>query len=171
LKQLADLELDEVEQFGIVNRVDLVQRNDQIRDVHLAASSTCSRVCGIGPSTADTTRMAPSICAAPVSCLDVVGVTRAVHVRVVTVRRRVLDVARRDGENLRLVAAPLRLEALATSSYGMNFAQPLSRRPWSTPRSSVVLPWSIVADRADVDVRFGAIRIFSLAMSCAPSLL
>ena len=30
------------------------------------ASSTCSRVCGIGPSTAETTRMAPSICAAPV---------------------------------------------------------------------------------------------------------
>ncbi len=30
------------------------------------ASSTCSRVCGIGPSLAATTRMAPSICAAPV---------------------------------------------------------------------------------------------------------
>ena len=30
------------------------------------ASSTCSRVCGIGPSFAATTRMAPSICAAPV---------------------------------------------------------------------------------------------------------
>ena len=30
------------------------------------ASSTCSRVCGIGPSAADTTRIAPSICAAPV---------------------------------------------------------------------------------------------------------
>ena len=30
------------------------------------ASSTCSRVCGIGPSVAATTRIAPSICAAPV---------------------------------------------------------------------------------------------------------
>ena len=30
------------------------------------ASSTCSRVCGIGPSAALTTRIAPSICAAPV---------------------------------------------------------------------------------------------------------
>ena len=30
------------------------------------AKSTCSRVCGIGPSTADTTKIAPSICAAPV---------------------------------------------------------------------------------------------------------
>ena len=30
------------------------------------ASRMCSRVCGIGPSTALTTRIAPSICAAPV---------------------------------------------------------------------------------------------------------
>ena len=30
------------------------------------ASNMCSRVCGIGPSAADTTRIAPSICAAPV---------------------------------------------------------------------------------------------------------
>ena len=30
------------------------------------ASRMCSRVCGIGPSVADTTRIAPSICAAPV---------------------------------------------------------------------------------------------------------
>ena len=30
------------------------------------ASKMCSRVCGIGPSSAATTRIAPSICAAPV---------------------------------------------------------------------------------------------------------
>ena len=30
------------------------------------ASKMCSRVCGIGPSAADTTNIAPSICAAPV---------------------------------------------------------------------------------------------------------
>jgi len=30
------------------------------------ANRICSRVCGIGPSAADTTRIAPSICAAPV---------------------------------------------------------------------------------------------------------
>ncbi len=30
------------------------------------ARRICSRVCGIGPSAADTTRMPPSICAAPV---------------------------------------------------------------------------------------------------------
>ena len=30
------------------------------------ANSICSLVCGIGPSAADTTNIAPSICAAPV---------------------------------------------------------------------------------------------------------
>ncbi len=30
------------------------------------ASRMCSRVCGMGPSVAATTRIAPSICAAPV---------------------------------------------------------------------------------------------------------
>ncbi len=30
------------------------------------ANKMCSRVCGIGPSAADTTNIAPSICAAPV---------------------------------------------------------------------------------------------------------
>jgi hypothetical protein len=30
------------------------------------ASRMCSRVCGIGPSAAETTRIEPSICAAPV---------------------------------------------------------------------------------------------------------
>jgi len=30
------------------------------------ANRMCSRVCGIGPSAAETTRIAPSICAAPV---------------------------------------------------------------------------------------------------------
>ncbi len=30
------------------------------------ASKMCSRVCGIGPSAAETTKIAPSICAAPV---------------------------------------------------------------------------------------------------------
>ena len=36
LEQLAHLELDEVEQLGIVDRVDLVQRDDEVRHVDLA---------------------------------------------------------------------------------------------------------------------------------------
>ena len=61
------------------------------------ASRMCSRVCGIGPSVAATTRIAPSICAAPGDhVLHVVRVPRAIDVRVVPVRRLVLHVRHRD---------------------------------------------------------------------------
>ena len=39
---------------------------DKLIDLCQRASRMCSRVCGIGPSAALTTRIAPSICAAPV---------------------------------------------------------------------------------------------------------
>ena len=65
-QQLADFHLDQFEQFGIVDRVDLVQEHDERGTPTWRASRMCSRVCGIGPSAAETTRMAPSIWAAPV---------------------------------------------------------------------------------------------------------
>ena len=67
LQQLANFELHQVEQLGIIHRIALVQRNTTMYGTPTwRASSTCSRVCGIGPSVAATTRIAPSICAAPV---------------------------------------------------------------------------------------------------------
>ena len=65
-EQLADLHLDEVEQLRVVDHVDLVQEHDDVGTPTWRASRMCSRVCGIGPSAAETTRIAPSICAAPV---------------------------------------------------------------------------------------------------------
>jgi hypothetical protein len=57
LQQLAHFELDEVEQIGIVDRVNLVERDDHVRHVDLLARAARARgVCGIGPSVADTTR-------------------------------------------------------------------------------------------------------------------
>ena len=44
----------------------LVQEHHHDGTFTCRASRMCSRVCGIGPSAADTTRIAPSICAAPV---------------------------------------------------------------------------------------------------------
>ena len=59
------------------------------------ANKMCSRVCGIGPSAAETTKIAPSICAAPVIMFfHVVRVPRTVHVRVVTRLALVLHVRR-----------------------------------------------------------------------------
>jgi hypothetical protein len=52
----------------------------------------CSRVCGIGPSARDDEDRAVHLRGARDHVLDVVGVARAVDVRVVAVRRLVLDV-------------------------------------------------------------------------------
>ena len=65
-EQLADFHLDQVEQLGVVDGVDLVEEDDDRGTPTWRASRMCSRVCGIGPSLAATTRMAPSIWAAPV---------------------------------------------------------------------------------------------------------
>ena len=65
-QQLAEFHLDQLEQLRIVDQVDLVQEHTMAGTSTWRASRTCSRVCGIGPSAADTTRIAPSIWAAPV---------------------------------------------------------------------------------------------------------
>jgi hypothetical protein len=65
-EQLADLELDELEELLVVDHVALFSATTMYGTPTWRASSTCSRVCGIGPSVAATTRIAPSIWAAPV---------------------------------------------------------------------------------------------------------
>ena len=66
-QQLTHLELDQLEQLLVIDHVDLVQRHhDATGTPTWRASSTCSRVWGIGPSVAATTRIAPSTWAAPV---------------------------------------------------------------------------------------------------------
>ena len=65
-QQLAELQLDQLEQLRVVDQVDLVEEDDDAGTPTWRASRMCSRVCGIGPSAAETTRIAPSIWAAPV---------------------------------------------------------------------------------------------------------
>ena len=65
-QQFADFHLDQLQQFRVVDQVDLVQEDHEPGTLTWRASSTCSRVWGIGPSAAETTRIAPSIWAAPV---------------------------------------------------------------------------------------------------------
>jgi hypothetical protein len=48
------LHLDQLEQLGVVHHVGLVQEHHDVRHATWRASRMCSRVCGIGPSAADT---------------------------------------------------------------------------------------------------------------------
>ena len=90
--------------------------------------------------------------------LDVVGVARAVDVRVVPLRGRVLDVARRDGHHLRLVAAALRLGRLGDLVVGDELRPALVGGDLGERRGQGGLAVVDVADGADVHVRFAAIE-------------
>ena len=69
LKQLAHLDLDQLQQLIVIDHVGLVEEHDDVGDPTWRASRMCSRVCGIGPSAAETTRIAPSIWAAVIMFL------------------------------------------------------------------------------------------------------
>ena len=65
-QQLADFHLHQLDQLRSSTASHLFRNTTMYGTPTWRASSTCSLVCGIGPSVAATTRIAPSICAAPV---------------------------------------------------------------------------------------------------------
>jgi len=103
LQQLAHFQFDQFEQLRIVHRINLVQRHDQIGHAHLPRQQHVfarlrHRTVGRGYHQ----NAAIHLRRARDHVLDVVGVTRAVDVRVVPVRRFILDVRRRDGDSASL---------------------------------------------------------------------
>src|SRR4051812_35110562 len=160
-EQLAHFELDQVEQFGVVDRVDLVERDDHVRHVDLFGQQHV--LAGLRHRTvdrADHEDRAVHLRRAGDHVLDVVGVARAVDVGVVPVRGRVLDVAGGDGHHLRLVAAALRLRGLGDFIVGDELRPALVRRHLGQGGGQGRLAMVDVADGADVDVRFAAIEFF-----------
>src|SRR5690606_4433295 len=96
-QQLADLHLDELQDLLVVDHVGLVQRDDDVGDTHLAGQEDVllrlgHRTVGGG----DHEDRAVHLGRTGDHVLHVVGVTRAVDVRVVTLLGLVLDV--RDGD-------------------------------------------------------------------------
>jgi hypothetical protein len=98
--------------------------------------------------------------------LDVVGVPRAVDVRVVTIRGRVLDVARRDRQDLRRVATPLRFRRLGDLVIRNELRPALVGRHLRERRGEGGLAVVNVADGADVDVGFGTIEFLFSHVRC-----
>src|SRR6266545_183301 len=119
------------------------------------ARRMCSRVCGIGPSAAETTRIAPSIWGAGDHVLHVVGVDRAVDVRVVPLLRRVLDVRGRDGD----AALPL-LGRLVDLVVGHELREALRRAVLGDRRGERGLTVVDVTDGPDVHVRLVPLELF-----------
>ena len=98
-EQLADLELDELEQLGVVDHVALVEEDDDVGHLHLAGQEDV--LAGLGHGAVGGGHHqdgAVHLGGAGDHVLDVVGVARAVDVGVVAVGRLVLDVGDGDGD-------------------------------------------------------------------------
>ena len=96
-QQLADLELDELEDLLVVDHVGLVQRDDDVGDADLAGEQhVLTRLGHRAVGGGDHEDRAVHLRRTGDHVLDVVGVTRAVDVRVVTRLGLVLDVRDRD---------------------------------------------------------------------------
>src|SRR5205807_1190461 len=88
----------------------------------------------------------------------VVPVPRAVHVRVVPVRRGVLHVARRDRQDLRRIPPPLRLRRLRHLVVRHVRRQPLVRRHLRQRRRQRRLPVVHVPNRPHVHMRLRPLK-------------
>ena len=126
-EQVADLDLDELEELVVVDHVGLVEEHDDVRHADLAGEQdVLTRLRHRAVGGRDHEDRAVHLRGARDHVLHVVGVTRAVDVGVVTVLGLVLDVRGRDRD-----AALLLLGSVVDLVEGLGLAAHTSRRaPW-----------------------------------------
>src|SRR6476661_4227467 len=154
-QQLADLELDEVEQLRVVDHVDLVEEDDDVGDLDLAGEEDVLAGLGHRPvGRGDDEDRAVHLGGAGDHVLDVVGVARAVDVGVVAVGGLVLDVGDRDRD-----PALALLGGVVDRVERAVLAAALQVEVLGDRRRQARLAMVDVADRADIDVRLGALEL------------
>src|ERR1035437_9529431 len=154
-EKLADLELDQLEQLGIVDRVALVEEDHHVGDFHLAGEQDVLSCLGHGAvgGSHDQDR-AVHLSGAGDHVLDVVGMTGAVDVGVVARLGLVLDVGDRDGD-----AALALLGSVVDRVEGAELRPTLEGEVLGDRRGERRLAVVDVADRADVDVRLSPLEL------------
>ena len=138
-QQLADLELDEVEQLRVVDHVDLVEEDHDVRHLDLAGQQDV--LAGLGHRAVgrgDHQDGAVHLGGAGDHVLDVVGVARAVDVGVVARVGLVLDVGDGDEDARSRSSGALSIDSKARYS-----ASPFRARYLVMAAVSDVLPWSM----------------------------
>src|SRR5215218_6547017 len=154
-QELTHLELDEVEQLGVVDHVDLVHEHDDVGHVHLAGQEdvlTGLRHRAVGGR--DHQDGAVHLGGTGDHVLHVVGVAWAVDVRVVALSTLVLDVRRGDRDAARLLLRRL-VDLVERDLLG----EPLGRLNRRDRRGQGRLPMVDVSNRAHVHVRLGALEL------------
>src|SRR5918999_835143 len=154
-EQLADLDLDELEELLVVDHVDLVEEDHDVRDTDLAGEQDVLARLGHGAvGRRDDQDRAVHLRGAGDHVLDVVRVARAVDVRVVALVGLVLHVRRRDRDTalalLGSVVDLLEAHRLADVLLGEHL------RDGRGERGLAVVD---MADGADVDVRLVALEL------------
>src|SRR5436190_1642606 len=152
-EQLADLHLDELQEVRI-GGVDLVEGDDDVRHTDLAGEQdVLARLRHRAVRGGDDENRTVHLGGAGDHVLDVVGVARAVDVRVVALRGRILDVCGGDGD-----AALALFRGLVDLIEGHERSRALRREDLGDRRGQRGLAVIDVTDRADVDVRLTAIE-------------
>ena len=153
-EQFADFEFDEVEQFGIVDEVDLVEEDDDARDVDLAGQEHVFAGLGHGAvGGGDDEDAAVHLGGAGDHVLDEVGVAGAVDVGIVARRGFIFDVRDGDGDDLGGVAAALLFGSVGHRVVGHRGGQALGGQHRGDGRGEGGLAMVDVTDGADVHVR------------------
>ena len=156
-QQLAELQLDQLQQLGVVDQVDLVEEHDQGGDVHLAGQEHVLaglRHRAVGRRNHQDRPV--HLGGAGDHVLDEVGVARTVDVGVVPLVGLVLDVGHGDGHGLGGVADRA---ALGDVGVGLELGHALARLDGQDGAGQRGLAVVNVADRAHIDVRFGPCEI------------
>jgi hypothetical protein len=137
-QQLAHLELDQLQQLRVVDHVDLVHVHDQRRHPDLARQQdVLARLRHRAVRRRHHQDRAVHLRRTGDHVLHVVRVARAIDMRVMPVRRRVLDMRRRDRDPARLL-----LRRLVDLVVRRERRPALSANTFVIAAVSVVLPWS-----------------------------
>ncbi len=160
-EELADLELDEVEELGVFHQVALVEEDDHRGHVDLAGEEdVLLRLRHRADRRRDDEDRAVHLRGARDHVLDVVGVARAVDVRVVALLGLVLDVREGDRQDLGRVAAERLRVGLGDVVVRLGDGEALRRQDLRQRRRQRRLAVVDVTDRADVDVGLLALEFF-----------
>ena len=156
-EQLAHLELDELEQLGVVHHVGLVERDDDVRHADLAGQQdVLARLRHGAVGRGDDEDRAVHLRGTRDHVLDVVGMPGAVDVRVVALVGLVLDVRGGDGDAALALFRSLvdRREIAVLVGATETIAQDLGDR-----RGQRRLSMVDVTDRADVEMRLSPLEL------------
>ena len=154
-QEVTDFHLDELEKLRIVNLVDFVQEDNDSRNADLTGEQDV--LTGLrhrAVSRADNEDSTVHLSSTGDHVLDIVGVTRAVNVRIVTSFRLVLDVRRVDRDTALALLRSLIDHVVIHEVRAALFSENLRDR--SRQRRLTVID---VTNRTNVNVRFASVKL------------